>query len=122
MVLDPHPLLLAKASNHNLAIAKAKASYDHLGPGPTWAQGPLGPQGPIGPGTHGPMGRPWALGPMGQGVLGRTWAQGLPWTLAPREPWAYFIITGFGYFMICVSRVGSMKSSNSQKLWLFPMT
>ena len=53
-----------------------------LGPGPTWALGPLGPWAHLGPGPT------WALGPLGPGP---TWAQGPlgPWAhLGPGPTWA----------------------------------
>ena len=59
----PHsspPLLLPILWNLKLAKAKAKASCESLGPGPTWALGPLGPW------TH--LARPH-LGP------GQAWAR-----------------------------------------------
>merc|ERR1711960_97941 len=45
----------------------------HLGPGPTWALGPLGPWAHLGPGPT------WALGPLGPGPT---------WALGPLGPWA----------------------------------
>ena len=61
----PSPLLLAILSNHNLAIAKAKAvceSLGQVGPGPLGPWAHLGP-GPLGPWAHLGPGPTWAPGP-----------------------------------------------------------